>query len=201
MGNIAWDESNINDWSTASLQQLLNSGDYYNRTGDYSSTGLTEEAKSMINDAKWYLGGSSSYNDVTTGMFYERERGTDVYSGRPTSFIGEVGLMYPSDYGYATSGGSTTSREECLAKELYHWDSSSYSDCKNNDWLLYSSTQWTMAPYSGHSNGVFSVYSPGSVRISYAFDPYAVRPVLALASTVEITGGTGTESDPYTLGI
>ena len=183
------------------MQQLLNSGDYYNRTGDYSSTGLTEEAKSMINDAKWYLGGSSSYNDVTTGMFYERERGTTVYSGRPTSFIGEVGLMYPSDYGYATSGGSTTSREECLAKELYRWDSSSYSDCKNNDWLLYSSEQWTMAPISGYADTVFRVDSAGYVDIDLPSFTFAVRPVLALASTVEITGGTGTESDPYTLEI
>ena len=201
IGDIAWDESNINDWSTSSLQQLLNSGDYYNRTGNYASNGLTSEAKRMISDTKWYLGGSSSYNDVTTGMFYERERGTIVYSVRPTSFIGEVGLMYPSDYGYATSGGSTTSREECLAKELFNWDSSSYSDCKNNDWLLYSSTQWTMAPNSGDSSIVFIVYSAGYVSYHSAYVTYAVRPVLALASTVGVTGGTGTESDPYILEI
>ena len=227
IGSYSWDNkasgtgsstssSGSNDWSDSALQIILNSGAYYNRTTgncpsgsngattacDFSTTGLTEKAKSMISDAKWYLGGSSSYNDVTTGMFYERERGTDVYSGRPTSFIGEVGLMYPSDYGYATSGGSTTSREECLAKELYKWDSSSYSDCKNNDWLYDSSSiQWTMAPYSGVSYGVFRVDSAGFVAHSYAYDTYAVRPVLALASTVGITGGTGTESDPYILGI
>jgi len=200
MGNIAWDESNINDWSTASLQQLLNSGDYYNRTGNYASNGLTEEAKSMINDAKWYLGGTNSYTSALASHWYTYERGTDVYSGNPTSFIGEVGLMYPSDYGYATSGGSTTSREECLAKELYNWDD--YSDCKNNDWLYdSSSTQWTMAPSSGNSGNVYNVDSTGSVYNNDANDINAVRPVLALASTVEITGGTGTESDPYTLGI
>ena len=110
--------------------------------------------------------------------------------------------MYPSDYGYATSGGSTTNRESCLAKELYNWDSSSYSDCKNNDWLYDSrNIQWTMAPNSGSSNIVFIVRSTGLVSFSNAYNAYAVRPVLALASTVEIIGGTGTESDPYTLGI
>ena len=204
IGDIAWDDGDINDWSTASLQQLLNSGAYYNRTGNYASNGLTSEAKRMINDAKWYLGGSANFTSASNGLashFYSYERGTDVYSGRPTSFIGEVGLMYPSDYGYATSGGSTTSREECLAKELFNWDSSSYSDCKNNDWLLYSSTQWTMAPYSGYSYGVFRVNSTGTVDGYFANIAYAVRPVLALASTVGITGGTGTESDPYILGI
>ena len=202
IGNMAWDSDNVNDWSTASLQELLNSGDYYNRTGDYSTTGLTEEAKSMIGEAKWYLGGSSSNNDVTSSMFYERERGTTVYSGRPTNFIGEVGLMYPSDYGYATSGGSTTSREECLAKELYNWTDSNYSDCVENDWLYDSSSeQWTITPYSRGSYYVFSVFSPGGVTYGFAFNTDAVRPVLYLSSNVMITGGTGTSSDPYTLGI
>ena len=109
--------------------------------------------------------------------------------------------MYPSDYGYATSGGSPTNRESCLAKELYNWDSSSYSDCKNNDWLLYSSTQWTMAPDSGYSYDVFRVCSAGDVNFNIARDTIAVRPVLALASTVGITGGTGTFSNPYQLSL
>ena len=205
-----------NDWSDSALQIILNSGAYYNRTTgncpsgrngattacDFSTTGLTEEAKSMINDAKWYLGGTSSFTSASNGLashWYTYERGTVVYSGRPTNFIGEVGLMYPSDYGYATSGGSTTNREECLAKELYNWDD--YSDCVDNDWLLYSSIQWTMAPHSGDSYRVVRVNSAGNGSSTSAYSAYAVRPVLALASTVEITGGTGTESDPYTLGI
>ena len=186
------------------MQQLLNSGDYYNRTGDYSSTGLTEEAKSMINDAKWYLGGTDSFDSESNGLashWYTYERGTIVYSGRPTSFIGKIGLMYPSDYGYATSGGSATSREECLATALNSWYSSSYSDCKNNDWLFNGSQQWAITPFSGDSDGVFDVYSTGNVYGSNADSTRAARPVLYLDSMVQITGGTGTSSDPYTLGI
>ena len=200
IGNMAWDSDNVNDWSTASLQELLNSGDYYNRTGSYTSTGLTEEAKRMIGEAKWYLGGTASYTSSSNGLtshWYTYERGTTVYSGRPTSFIGEIGLLYPSDYGYATSGGSTTSREECLAKELYNWTDSNYSDCKNNDWLLYSSYQWAIAPYSDCSSDLFFVFSTGYVGHGIAFSAGAVRPVLYLDSMVEITGGTGTSSDPY----
>lgn len=34
------------------------------------------------------------------------------------SWKGLVGLMYPSDYGYATSGGSITNRTTCLNKSL-----------------------------------------------------------------------------------
>ena len=205
IGAAPWNFNRVNNWSTSSLQELLNSGDYYNRTGDYSSIGLTEEAKSMIGEAKWYLGGTASYTSASNGLashWYTYERGTTVYSGRPTSFIGKIGLIYPSDYGYATGGGSTTSREECLAKELYNWTDSNYSDCKNNDWLYDSSSyQWTITSYSGGSSDVFRVISTGRVFSLNAHYSSAVRPVLYLDSMVEITGGTGTSSDPYTLGI
>ena len=229
IGNYSWDNKasgtgsstssfGSNDWSDSALQIVLNEGAYYNRTTgncpsgrngattacDFSTTGLTEEAKSMISDSKWYLGGTSSYTSSSNGLsshFYSYERGAIVYSGRPTSFIGEIGLLYPSDYGYATGGGSTTSREECLATALYSWSSSSYSDCKNNDWLLYSSNQWTITPRSGYSYDVFRVSSTGNVYNRYAYSTHAARPVLYLDSMVQITGGTGTSSDPYTLGI
>ena len=63
--------------------------------------------------------------------------------------------MYLSDYGYATSGGATTNRASCLAKELTKWDDSSVSDCKDNDWMYNSSkSQWTITP-KFNTNGVF----------------------------------------------
>ena len=41
LGDLTWDSNNKNNWNDASLQKLLNNGDYYNRTGSYASTGLT----------------------------------------------------------------------------------------------------------------------------------------------------------------
>ena len=194
IGDIAWDSANTNDWSTASLQTTLN-GDYLNGAGSYASTGIiSDTARNMIETITWKLGGSSTYNDVTPSMFYERERGTTVYSGK-------VALMYPSDYGYATSGGSTTNRDACLAKELYNWDSSSFSDCKNNDWLYDSSTnQWTLTPRSSNWSYVFGVTSSGDVR-NYvgAHSSVGVRPSVYLTSNVKILGGDGTSNSPYTL--
>ena len=207
-----------NDWSDSALQIVLNSGAYWNRTSgncpygqngatracDFSTTGLTSEAKSMISNAKWNLGGVGSYTSSSNGLashFYGYERGTTVYSGRPTEWTGQIGLMYPSDYGYATSGGSTTNRDMCLTTELNSWDSSSYSDCKNNDWLYKSGTnQWTLTPSSSSSNLVFSVLYNGFVNYFYAYDKgVAVSPALYLSSNVKISGGTGQESDPFTL--
>ena len=107
--------------------------------------------------------------------------------------------MYPSDYGYATSGGSTTNREACLAKELYNWDSSSFSDCKNNDWLFNGANQWTLTPNSSYSLFVFLVYSTGYVHYARANDSVGVRPSVYLTSSVSIIGGNGTSSNPYQL--
>ncbi len=215
-----------NEWSDARLNYLLNPGHdsetvggslYWNRgTGncyygqnnattacDFTNKGLTEEAKAMIGDAKWYLGGTASYNSSSNGLashWYKYERGTTVYSGRSTNWTGKVGLMYLSDYGYATSGGSTTDRASCLAKEIFNWDSSSVSDCKNNDWMYNSSyNQWTMTPHSGYTRYVFSVITAGYVSNYDANYSHGVRPVVHLKSTIKVIDGTGEKNNPYIL--
>ncbi len=204
IGDITWDSANTNDWSTASLQTTLN-GDYLNGSGSYASTGIkSDTARNMIETITWKRGGTSNYTSASNGLashFYGYERGTTVYSGRPTTWSGKVALMYPSDYGYATSGGSTTNRDACLAKELYNWDSSSFSDCKNNDWLYDSSTyQWTLTPYSSNSSDVFNVYNAGYVNFYVnAYGSFGVRPSVYLTSNVKISGGDGTSNSPYTL--
>ena len=217
-----------NNWSDARLNYLLNPGHesetyggslYWNRKSgtcyygqnnattscDFTSTGLTDEAKTMIGDAKWYLGGTGDYTSSSNGLashFYSYERGTTVYSGRSTNWTGKVGLMYPSDYGYATSGGNSRNRASCMAKELYNLDDSSYSDCKNNDWLLSTDTvQWTISPSAGDSFYVFYVIDNGFVGANYAnyYRP-AAHPVVHLKSTIKVISGSGTASSPYILG-
>ena len=154
----------------------------------------------MIANATWKLGGSSTNNDVTASMFYERERGTTVYSGNPTTWQGKIALMYLSDYGYATSGGTTTNREACLSKELFNWDESSYSDCKNNDWIFINDYQWTITTNSNSQYYVFYVINYGNVHcLSNMYFSNTVRPSLYLSSNVSITSGDGTQSSPYTL--
>ena len=224
IGRYSWDnkasgtgssksEYGSNDWSDSALQQVLNSGVYYNRTSgecpygsngpttscDFSSIGLTETAKAMISNAKWNLGGTANYTTALASDWYGYERGTTVYSGRPTEWTGSIGLMYPSDYGYATSGGSSVNRASCLAKELYNWDS--VSDCYNNDWLYDSSNhQWTLTPVSVNSDYVFHVNSNGFVyNLTANRTLTAVSPALYLSSNVKISGGTGEERDPFTL--
>ncbi len=191
IGNYSWDSNNRNNWSTASLNTYLNAT-YLNS--------LTSEAESMIGNTLWNLGGTNSFTSASNGLashWYNYERGTTVYSGNPTTWVGKIALMYPSDYGYATSGGTTTNRASCLAKELYNWDG--YSDCKNNDYLYDSSNyQWTLTSITGNSYFVFCVSSTGYVN-GRATASDSSRPVLYLSSNVTIVGGDGTSSSPYQL--
>ena len=230
IGSYSWDNKasgtgsstsseGSNDWSDSALQIVLNSGAYYNRTSgqcpygskgatvacDFSNTGLTSEAKTMISNAVWNLGGSSTFDDVTASTFYERERGTTVYTGRPTEWTGQIGLMYPSDYGYATSGGNTTDRETCLSIDLYHWWSSSgdsYPDCSMNDWLYDTNYHWTLAHYSSDSFRVFGVYSSGRVHIGYSHDiSFSASPTVYLISNIKIIDGEGSRDNPFQLSL
>ena len=191
ISNIAWDSNNTNDWPNATLNTNLNNEGYWTNS-------LSEDAKNMIGDTFWYLGGSSTFDDVTAPMFYERERGTTVYSGRSTSWVGKVGLIYSSDYGYATSGGTTTDRYTCLNKELYNWDS--VSDCYNNDWIFNSVYQWTITSCTYPSSSVFRMGNAGDVSYNNARNTgYGVRPVVFLKSNIKIVDGDGSSSNPYVL--
>ena len=173
---------------------------------DFSSTGLKNDiTRNAIEEVVWNLGGTRTYSSSSNGLvshWYGYERGANVYTGHATTWTGKIGLMYPSDYGYATSGGTTKDRVTCLAKELYNWDSSDFSDCKGNDYLYNSSLyQWTLAPISAFDDSVFFVYSHGVVRNSSDSIANAVRPALFLKSSILVYKGTGAKSDPYQLKI
>ena len=185
----------------------ITSGSSFSCTSiDFTSTGLKNDStRNAIESVVWNLGGTASYTSASNGLashFYGYERGSTVYSGHATTWTGKIGLMYPSDYGYATSGGSTTDRATCLAKEMYNWNGSDVSDCKSNDYLFKSGyTQWTLAPSLSLTNGVFGVNTFGSVRYNYVLDTgSSVRPAVFLKSNISITDvGIGTAESPFQL--
>jgi hypothetical protein len=188
IGKYAWDENNVNDWTTASLNTYLN-GDWY--------TSNLKDYDNLIESVVWKLGGYSSAS-ITTKQFYAYERGTIVYSGRPTEWTGKIALMYPSDYGYATSGGDI-GRDTCLTYSLYSWGS--YNDCKSNDFLRLGSFDWTLMPYSSYSFFALSVYSSGNVNYDNVPNYSPVRPAFYLKYNTQILSGTGTSTDPWIIGI
>lgn len=171
---------------------------------NFYSTGLKNDAtRNAIEEVVWNLGGTSSYTSASNGLvshFYGYERGTNVYSGHATTWTGKIGLMYLSDYGYATSGWSSKNRNASLAKELYNWSSTYFSDCLENDYLLdTSSIQWEMTPTTLGNRHAFYTKEDGSMSNGYVSSVNAVRPTLFLKSNIMVKSGTGKSSNPYQL--
>ncbi len=189
-------------------------------TCDFTSSGLKTNLKNLVGNTLWNTGtnGTNEYysasNSLTSHLYsYERSNnnGKICTSGtwcddtvtRTTTWNGKIGLMYSSDYGYATSGGSTSNRTSCLNKDLYNWNSSPYWDCKNNDWLYNSrNSQSTISPHaiSPYSANVFNVASAGCVIGGDAGTGRLVRPSVYLITKTAILGGEGTLENPYTIG-
>ena len=205
------DGNGTNNWSTASLKTELN--DTY-LTALLGISNVNSKLSSALVNTKWHLRGadSTNYNTLTADGVYNIER-TDgkVYGTNPSSIYTKVGLMYPSDYVYATVGGSTTNRSSCRTIALYNWQDSSYSNCKNNDWLFTSQSgfvngaEWLLSPYSSSSNVASYIDTSGYVRLFapfIVFNKFAVRPTFYLDSSVlKIVGtGDGSSTNPYRVG-
>ena len=105
--------------------------------------------------------------------------------------------MYLSDYGYASSN--------CENKKLYDTNSSSNDirACNGTNWLYnIKANEWLLPQYASYSNNAFIVISDGFAYYNIVYNiQFAVRPVLYLISSAQITGGNGTSSSPYTLGL
>ena len=209
LDGLAWHKSNTNDWTAASLNSLLN-GAYYNAQDetssgycygysttatancDYTKKGIQSGYRSMIAEVTWYLGGYSSAS-ATTESFYGYERGTTVYSGRPTTTTGYIGLMYPSDYGYSVLSSSCA--------RTTNLGSYSTATCAGQSWLYGKGYEWTITPDSSSSYIVFSLISSGYLNYDNAFNGRGGRPVLYLDASVYKIDGEGTLDKPYIIGM
>ena len=188
--------------SGSQLMKLLNSGAWWNGTSgsyynnsttattvNFTNYKLSDKAKSYVTTSRYYLGGYSTASGVMTNQFYNYERGTTRYdTSRPLYWDGNVGLMYPSDYGYAAGNTCVTG----TSPFKYN------NGCQNKDWLFNSQFEWLMSPVSGYTNNAFLLHTAGYVLSNNRTNVRGyVRPVFYLTSTTSITSGTGTSSDPY----
>ena len=222
----------FNDWTDADLMKELN-GDYlntaltanknnwYNSYWDkptnkplFRQTGVFDYTKviksnyqNMISESVWNIGGNT-WNPPYEGLplldQYNKERGTITYqNSRPTTWTGKVGLIYASDYGYASTFAEC--HENLFAgltydKENYSWDKTN-GKCKTDNWLFRKKYgYWTLSPDYGSSSGVFYVDMGGAVLSGYTYDLGGVLPAVFLKSDILIASGNGEINSPYRLG-
>ncbi len=203
---------NKNDWSTAGLQYYLNDT---NNANSYWSSLKQTYIDLIKTNATYYLGNvtfnNESYSiDGTNNEVFVQERGTTVCNSNVSSdshfndcniwnenqlnWEGAIGLLYPSDYGYAND------------KDLWEYNLNDYSerDFKHNNWMLEPVADvgyfWFISPSSKNLFRVMNWWYNGKVESAVIDASYAgVRPTLYLKSNTKIISGTGTSEDPYRL--
>ena len=217
--DFSWNSINQNDWNQSSLMQMLN-GDYYNsKSGiencyqkdntltncDFSANGIKVSSRKMIDEnIIWNIGGGDTRSAKTFEM-YSYERGT-AYGAHSTSWpvqkedgtydttIAKIGLMYPSDYGYAVGNSNRTT---CI-KDTNLKD---YESCKADNWLYANYTEWLLTPTSSRSDFAYYLISSGELDHNDVITSNSIRPVVYLKSDVKIVNNEndGSYDRPYEL--
>ena len=180
IGNQAWDTSGSlgnNNWARpASLNTYLN-GTYYNS--------LNSNAQSQIIAKNFSIGGVTYANT-------DLEK--QVNDENSNKWSGKIALPTSSEY------LRTNSNKDCKTFNAYM--TNNYEICKNTTWMYISESWWTLSP--GPSSGSIVNWIDESARFnsSYANETNTgVRPTLYLSQNIQITGGTGTQADPYEISI
>ena len=215
----------VNEWSQSDLKNYLNTMYFggttvtcyngeNNRTTTCPTNKLDNTSKALIDNHIWNTGAlnynklyNSTTNSYDTVEFYNAERGNEtgkICTGgdacndtveRTTSWTGYIGLLYVTDYAYASS-------EVDCETNMYKKVSSTYI-CKNNNWMFKPNTwYWTLSPRASTSNayGVWFVFGY-DVDGGSAPGAGAVFPTIYLKSNVLIESGNGKEDTPYQLSL
>ena len=174
IGYQAWDTSNSNNWARpSSLNTYLNST-YYN--------GLNITARSQIVAKDWSIGAVTRDNNNLA---------TQINNENSKKWKGNIALPTVSEY------IRTNSNSACKTFRL----NNDNSTCKNAVWMYTASVSYwyLLSSWSGTSNGTFSISSNGVIQYETINQSNAIFPVLYLNPEIKITGGTGTQNDPYTI--
>ena len=195
-GNLKYCRDDITE---GYLSNLKSGTTYWYDYDNNEKNGTYEYSKNIISSSidkiakvRWNTSGTEYGASALDSYNQERSTPSDNV---PTTNIwdGKIALIYPSDYGYAST--DTT----CRGK-LSSLDSNYKGYCQNNNWLFNGANQWALSPYSGVALTVFNVGPGGDVSYNAAYYTRGVRPVLFLKSDVVIAGGTGESiENAYTL--
>ena len=202
IGEINYNSTDSNDWSTSDTQSYLNGSHYLGSGSAYldlttknnnditvnnrlylngispsedSSFKLTGTTYNLIQPKTWYLGGVDITAVSTPESTYTGERTkSGVIPGNATKVENKkVGLLYPSDFQYA------------------------------GEWIYLGSDEWTITPTAPVGTDVLATYITSENSVLFAqvnsdSNKFAIRPVVYLISNIGLKG-TGSSSDPYTI--
>ena len=197
--NVLLNEYFANSTNTSSTYGSCSNWTYYNnntnyRTNDCSDIvgyGIDPKYSGFIEDATWYLYGSGTSQSKQNWYLCERGGNSCTTSGPNTgdaSVTSKMGLMYLSDYLYASGYYSSTNT---TTQGTYYYG--------NKNWL-YKGIEWTQTPYASSANIGWHIENGRANEFNYSTSyPFGWRPSLYLKSDIKISGGYGTCNNPYIL--
>ena len=155
----------------------------------------------LINDTTYYLGSvtaTNTTNDVTTVTSYTAERNaSNIYPGNKATWIGKIGLMYPSDYGDSANNSywNTDLGFYDVAAAKTSWIADTLGVSAN----YYTFDTWFLTLNDGYSDTVMTAANGGRIQPSNMVyhSRSSVFPVLYLKSSATIMDAAGTKSSPY----
>ena len=156
---------------------------------DIITYGIDSSLRGYIENATWYLYGSGTSQSKQDWYLCERGGNSCTTSGPSTgdaSVTSKMGLMYLSDYLYASGYYSST---DTTIQGNNHYG--------NKNWL-YKGLDWTQTLYASEAEKVWYVVD-GFAGYNYAFATVGWRPTFYLKSSVYVTGGNGSFDNPYTI--
>ena len=190
-----WSGSKGNDsniWENSTFNSDILNGSFLTLLGSSWSD--------KIAYTEWKVGGNN-FSNLQIGIpfrVYQNEiinMNTGKFGNNIETHNAKVGLMYASDYAYAAS--------------LNLWNKNDYSWDEFSNWLSIGENEWTITRSSDYSSRTMIIYSGrgknnGSIsysEVNVETELYGVntaaRPTFYLNSDVTLTGGSGTETDPY----
>ena len=178
--NNTYDTSNKKDWARpATLNTYLNNT-YYNS--------LTQTAKGQIVAHNFNIGEVTANNN---------DLSTQIKNEQTVNWFGKIGLLNVSEYLRVNSN-----KNNC--KSIY-LNNTNKATCVTTNWiyaklLLGVYTLWTLTPSTITSTERIFIAgnNEGEIYPDNSLDGFgSVYPVLYLSPKVKITGGIGTQSDPY----
>ena len=175
IGDMAWDTSDNNNWARpASLNTYLNST-YYNK--------LNITSQNQIIAKNFSIG----------GVEYDAESLSNSINNENTKkWNGKIGLVTITEY-----LRSNSDIKLCGTPSLIH---DNYINCQLKTWMYYlNSHWWTINNQADYNFPAMIINSNGDFYSTSVSTKAAIRPTIYLSQNIKITGGDGSQNNPYTI--
>ncbi len=197
IGQYPWsgstDKNTTNDWTISTLNTETLNTEYWGKISAYQK---------YIDPAKWYLGGGS-WNGLVNDYYKNERDGSYV--------INNIGLLYASDYGYATSGNEEKSRNNCFGQRLTSWQNE-FSPCNHSNYLYNPNEgKWLINIDRGSNYTAYMIEreriastgaSVGGINVFEVYSSTSyIYPSFYLNKDCLYLTGSGSYDDPYLISL